>query len=82
MTTDIAKKLFNIIGNDRVLVNEVNGNAAIDGVPFIQLYKSESPEEITSGLCLNVQMFQRYIIFNYLNIKICVFIRIKVFNLV
>lgn len=83
MTSDIAKKLFEIIGDDKVLVNVVNGNTALDDVPFIQLYKTDSSEEITSsGLCLNVQMFQRYIIVNYLNIKIGMFIKIKVIYLV
>ncbi|VVC37988.1 OST-HTH/LOTUS domain,Tudor domain [Cinara cedri] len=52
MTSEIAKKLFDIIGNDKVLVNVIN--APINDVPCIQLYKTESTEE--TALCINIQM--------------------------
>lgn len=57
MNTEIAEKIFAIIGNDKVLVNLIN--APTNDVPCIQLYKiqPDSPEET---LCINVMLAQRY----------------------
>ncbi|VVC36913.1 Tudor domain [Cinara cedri] len=54
MTSDIAKKVFDIIGNDKVLVNVVN--APINDVPYVQLYKTTSADKTT--FCINIQIAQ------------------------
>lgn len=57
MTPDIANKIFETIGSDKVLVSVIHEN----DVPCIQLFKTQpdSPEIL---LCINVQLVQRYII--------------------
>lgn len=60
MTRDIAKTIYDIIGEDKVLVNLIN--ASSDGVPCVQLYKTQ-PDTPEIPLCINVQLSQRY---NYL----------------
>ncbi|XP_025412792.1 tudor domain-containing protein 7-like isoform X2 [Sipha flava] len=55
MTRDIAKTIYDIIGEDKVLVNLIN--ASSDGVPCVQLYKTQ-PDTPEIPLCINVQLAQ------------------------
>lgn len=56
MTTEIAQKIFSIIGNDKILVNLISVPA--NDVPCIQLhkFKEDSPD---IPLCINIQLAQR-----------------------
>lgn len=56
MTSDIAIKIYEIIGGDKVLVNLINAPA--NDVPCIQLYKTQ-PDTPDIPLCINVQLSQR-----------------------
>lgn len=56
MTSDIAKKIHEIIGDDKVLVNLIN--APLNDVPCIQLYKT-NPDTPDLPLCINIQLAQR-----------------------
>lgn len=56
MTSDIATKIYEIIGGDKVLVNLIN--APLNDVPCIQLYKTK-PDTPDLPLCINIQLAQR-----------------------
>lgn len=54
MTPDIANKIFETIGSDRVLVSLIHEN----DVPCIQLFKTQ-PDIPDIPLCINMQLAQR-----------------------
>jgi len=54
MTSDIANKIFEIIGNDKVLVSVIHENE----VPCIQLFKTQ-PDSPEIPLCINMLLAQR-----------------------
>lgn len=54
LTQDIANKIFEIIGNDKVLVSLIHGN----DIPCVQLFKAR-PDISDTPLCINMQIAQR-----------------------
>jgi len=54
MTSDIANKIFDIIGSDKVLVSVIHENE----VPCIQLFKTQ-PDSPEIPLCINMLLAQR-----------------------
>lgn len=54
ITPDIANKIFETIGSDRVLVSVIHEN----DVPCIQLFKTQ-PDSPDIPLCINMHLVQR-----------------------
>ncbi|XP_050522077.1 uncharacterized protein LOC126894827 [Daktulosphaira vitifoliae] len=54
MTPEIATKIYEMVGNEKVLVNLINAPA--DDVPCIQLYKIQPETDIP--VCLNIKLAQ------------------------
>lgn len=55
MTPDIANKISETIGSDKVLVNLIHEN----DVPSILLFKIQSDKPDDISLCINVQIVYR-----------------------